>query len=334
MKKYDVVTIGDASEDIFVRPQNIKVLNDSRFVSGKAASFELGEKIMLEDVSYETGGSACNNAVAFSRQGLNTAAILAIGEDTPAEKIYQKLEEEGVTTNLIIKKKRSKSNFSVIFNIGDERTIFVYHGLEDYKCLKPAKKINTKYIFLAPVGDGDEEVIDGVVSQAAENNTKVLWNPGAKQIEKGAAHFRKLLQLTQILFVNREEAIKFIKLPVRPQLKELLSLLHQYGPKVVVVTDGKRGASAYDGRIFLHADALTQERVDATGAGDSFASGFSGYLMNTEIEQKLPDYKEALKWGIINSTSVVSYIGAQRGLLSSTEIQSQLEKKNIIVTEL
>ncbi len=326
--KYDIVTIGDASEDIFVRPRDLKMVSDPRFVSGKGASFELGEKILLDDVQYEVGGSACNNAVAFSRQGYRAAAMVAVGEDTPGEKIENKFTKEGVDTSLVRQRVEYKTNFSVVFNIGGERTIFVYHGLDDYSCLKPDKNMQTEWVFLAPLGEGDEEVINGVISLAAEKNVKIAWNPGGIQIKKSAQHYRKLLACTTVLFVNREEGIKFANFPVAPQPKEIIKTLQSYGVKVVVMTDGKKGATSYDGDHYYHANILPCEKKDATGAGDSFATGFTGRLMKEETISP-GVITEALAWGVVNSTSVVSYIGAQDGLLSQNQIEEQIAENSI-----
>lgn len=333
MTKYDVVTIGDASEDIFVRPKDLRIVRDSKFVTGRGASFELGEKILLEDVEYEVGGSACNNAVAFSRQGYSTAAIVAIGDDTPGEKIDTQLAKENVDLSFVKKRASYKTNFSVIFNIGDERTIFVYHGLEDYSCLRPSVSLSTKWLFLAPLGPKSDETIDGVVTLAAEKNVKVAWNPGGRQIQKTCQHYRNMLACTQILFLNREEAIKFVNFPVAPQTKEIMKVLHSYGVKIVVITDGKKGATVYNGDHYFHADALSQDRVDATGAGDSFATGFTGRIMMGDVVDD-EAICEALKWGIINSTSVVGNIGAQKGLLSKYQIKRHLDQEKEIQIEM
>lgn len=329
--KYDIVTIGDASEDIFVKPRNLKVLRDNKMLSGKAASFELGEKILLEEVQYEVGGSACNTSVAFSRQNYKSAALVAIGNDTPGKKVIERLDEEGVCKDLLLIKDSYKTNFSVIFNIEDERTIFVYHGLKDYKCLKPNRTINTSWIYLAPIGHGDEDVITRVAELAAEKNIKVSWNPGVVQIEKKAQHYRQMLKCLDVLFVNREEGIRFANFPVKPQIKDIVKVLHGYGPKIVVLTDGKNGAYAYDGNNHYHINAVNQQRVDATGAGDSFAAGFMGRIMLGDMSNRQDSIVDALKWGALNSTSVVGYIGAQKGLLTKDALIDGALNSNIKV---
>lgn len=328
MNKYDIVTIGDASEDIFVRPKDMTIVRDSRFVTGMSASFELGEKIELEDVEYQVGGSACNNAVAFSRQGFKTAAIIALGKDTPGEKVEEKLVREKVHTEFIKIRQSYKTNFSIVFNIGNERTIFVYHGLDDYSCLKAPKDLRTNWIFLAPLGPKSDDIINRVVTLKAEKNVRVAWNPGTRQIRKTAQHFRQLLSCTDILFLNREEAIKFANFPVPPRAPELMKALYNYGTKVVVITDGKKGADAFDGMHFYHADIIESDKVDATGAGDSFASGFIGRLI-PETDYSHSAIMEALAWGVVNSTSVVSYVGAQKGLLNRQGIIEEIENNHI-----
>lgn len=328
MSKYDIVTIGDASEDIFVKPRDLRIIKDPRFVSGVGISFELGEKILLQDVEYAIGGSACNNAVGFSRQGYKTAVVIALGDDTPGEKVEQRLIKENIDVSLIRKRLSYKTNFSVIFNINGERTIFVYHALDDYSCLKPSVKLSSHWIFLAPLGPNSEEVTDRVVTLAAEKNIKIAWNPGGNQINKSAQHFRSLLTCCDILFLNREEAIKFVNFPVAPQPKELMKALHNWGVKIVVITNGKKGASAYDGEHLYHADILDVEKIDATGAGDSFASGFTGRLISEE-KYSPGIIMEALAWGVVNSTSVVKYVGAQKGLLSKHKIEDEIAANKI-----
>jgi sugar/nucleoside kinase (ribokinase family) len=125
-----------------------------------------------------------------------------------------------------------------------------------------------------------------------------------------------------VLFLNREEAIKFVDFPIRPRLEEVMVKLQGYGPRMVVVTDGSAGASVYDGKDFYYIDSKKLQVVDSTGAGDAFAVGFLARLMRDDWRSDIsPDsVHEALKWGIENSVSVIKSIGGQKGLLNKTEI--------------
>lgn len=325
MKKYDIVTIGDSSEDIFIGLKDLKSTKSFQFASGKSISFELGEKIPINNVQYEIGGTACNTAVGFSRMGYSSATISAVGADSPGEKILLRLTSESVDSSLIVNSK-SGSHFSLIFNLGEERTIFVYRTLDDYSILTPRKSLKTNWIYLGPIGKNSEIVFDRLVELSAEKNVNIAWNPGSLQIEKGVNRYKSLLSNTKILILNKEEAQKFLMMPVKNSVPDMARQLYHYGPKTVVITSGKEGASVYDGTRGYKIDALNQKRIDATGAGDSFATGFVGRVMSSDAAEDQGEIiEEALKWGIINSTSVVNQIGAQDGLLSKDQIEEELK---------
>lgn len=323
--KYDVVTIGDAFEDVFIIPEDIKVKEDRSFTTGLAVSFELGEKIPLKEVDYEIGGSACNTAVGFSRLGLKTNIIAIIGDDSSASKVLDRLTEENVDTRNIKIDKSLKTNFSVIFRTNLGRTIFIYHGLKDYGKFRVKKTLKSKWFFLAPLGENTVGLENDLVSHISEQGSRLAWNPGNIQIKKGASSFRHLLKNLSVLFLNREEAIKFLHHPVRPNDEEIFKKLHLFGPKIIVITNGKNGAKAFDGKNFYQIGVLNNiKRIDSTGAGDSFATGFLAKLILNDSKENIFDNKtisEALKWGIINSNSVVTYLGAQKGLLTHSKIE-------------
>ena len=84
----------------------------------------------------------------------------------------------------------------------------------------------------------------------------------------------------------------------------------------MVITSGKEGADAYDGRNFYHQDVMKeQKRVDTTGVGDAFGSSFIAGLILYE-----GDIKKAMYLGVKNTASVVSEQGAQNGLLAKKDI--------------
>ncbi len=332
---HDIITIGDAFEDVFIESKEIEVSRDEDYLSGKSVSFELGEKIPLKSVEYEIGGSACNAAVGFSRLGLETSLITALGEDSPAERIKECLYKEGVDQANLKTIKSIRSNFSVVFRVGEARTIFVYRSLDDFSSIRVKKQINSRWFFLCPIGENAENLERDLIEKAEKQDAKIIWNPGRVQIKQGASKLRNLLKWTSVLFLNKEEAIRFLNYPVRPVDDEILKKLHVLGPKIVVMTNGKEGAKAYDGQNYYRIKSLADiKKVDATGAGDSFSIGFSGKLMsagwNGEINSDL--ISEALKWGISNANSVLGFVGAQKGLLSHSAIVKEANSRRFELT--
>jgi ribokinase len=101
---------------------------------------------------------------------------------------------------------------------------------------------------------------------------------------------------------------------------DLINHLHALGPKIVVVTDGPKGAYASDGpnrfKMPLYPDPA--EPIDRTGAGDAFASTFVAALARGM------SLEDALRWAPINSMSVCQKVGAQAGLVTERELHTYL----------
>ena len=106
-------------------------------------------------------------------------------------------------------------------------------------------------------------------------------------------------------------------------IKELLKKTRDdLGLRIVVITDGREGSYSFDGTDFWKLSEFPGERVEATGAGDAFATAVCAALFHGE---PLP---EAMIWGSINSASVVGQIGPQAGLLTLDEIKKRRSGKS------
>ena len=86
------------------------------------------------------------------------------------------------------------------------------------------------------------------------------------------------------------------------------------GAKICVVTNGRDGAYITTSVQKLYSPILNVVPVDELGAGDAFGSAFTAAIIHGH------DLQTALNWGIHNSASVVSYLGAQKGLLTLNQI--------------
>ncbi len=307
--KYDVVTIGDALEDIFVSPK-LDSRYERSFGSGKGICFELGEKIPLEWAEHHVGGSACNVAVGLARLGLNSAVCTTLGKDAPEKRILEVLEDEAVDSDLVKINSEAKTGFSVIFSIDGNRTIFVYHSTGK---IEIPRDLSTDWLFVSSLLEDSENIEKQVMTLVSEKNIKLAWNPGSHQIARKANHYKNLLRLTSILFLNKDEAIDFLNCSIKPSWEDALRRLADFGPKIIVITNGKEGVRAYDGKETYSVNAEKNAKVmDSTGAGDAFATAFLANMIEEPENIEL-----ALKRGIENSTSVIRKIGAQTGLLKS-----------------
>lgn len=329
---FNIVTIGDAFQDLFVFSDDFKVLNDRSFKSGKSLSFGYGAKIDVKRIEYHSGGSAINTALCFSKIGFQTSILTFLGNDSPAEKIISQLEESGASTEMV-KNDSMPTNTSIILSQGGDRTILSNHGERNFNDLALPKSLKTNWFYLAPIGKVHASLENKLIENIAKNGSGLIWNPGLPQIKQGIKANKHLTHLCNVLILNREEALDFSGCG-KSRIEDCLKTLHDFGIKLVVVTDGKNGAKAYDGEVFYQIDTTPDERVDATGAGDAFSSGFVSRIIiecrdDVKAQSFVPDRQiitEALKWGIVVSGSVVGQVGANTGLLSKAEIIANSEK--------
>ena len=106
---------------------------------------------------------------------------------------------------------------------------------------------------------------------------------------------------------------------IHRDIKSMLRTLKIKDYQVIVITDGGKGAYAYDGKSFYYCPIFPSEVISTLGAGDSFASTFCASLYRNGI-----DIGRALMYGSVNSASVVSKFGATEGLLTFEEIEEIL----------
>ena len=177
------------------------------------------------------------------------------------------------------------------------------------------------------------KVLEPLVEFARQNDIKICFNAGTTSIKKGMEHIKKILESAHVVVMNREEACMTTGVQVRPDtktekfsqevihddIKKMLALLKIKDYQVVVITDGKKGAYAYDGKQYYYCPIFPSEVVSTLGAGDSFASTFCSTLFRNN-----KDIGRALMYGSVNSASVVSQFGATEGLLTFEEIEARL----------
>ena len=323
--KNEVTTIGDSLKDIFVfpdpdemhKPITNRILHERE--SNRYLLLGYGEKITISNIQHEIGGSACNVAVGLAKTGLKTAIFSAVGQDSEGEGIISQLKKQKVETGLIQKDKSKKTSFSIIISFEGERSILVFHSFRPEDFTLP-EKIESDWIYIGPVGENYKSLYNELTSRAAQSNIKIAINPGSEQIKDGIHAFGGLLRVAKILFLNKEEAQRLADIPGVATVKEIVRVLQKTGIETIVITDGKNGAYVATESEFYKTGIYPCERVESTGAGDAFASGFLAATINGE---KLFD---CLRLGAVNSASVVGEIGAQKGLLSSSTIKKRIKE--------
>ncbi|MDF1498348.1 MAG: carbohydrate kinase family protein [Patescibacteria group bacterium] len=327
---FDIITIGGATRDItFITDKGKVIKTPENLTEQSLLAFEYGSKIRSEEVFFNFGGGSCNTAATFAKLGLNVAVNCRIGKDDDGESMKKNLKGMGIVTDLIQidKQRKTGSSLVVVDKKDGDRVIFIYKGASDFLEVKEEEINQTKWIYLTSIAGNWQEDLEEINKAISNNNIKLAWNPGATQICAGKKELESVFKNTEILVINKDEAIELVGSDEKIKLnynettdpKILLNIIKKWGPKVIVITDGSEGAYAYDGKNVLYSLATSKIKIDSTGAGDAFGSALvAGYILNNNIET-------ALKYGIINSGNVVSEYGAQNGILSKDEIKKRLE---------
>jgi sugar/nucleoside kinase (ribokinase family) len=331
MKKnvFDVITIGGATRDItFYTKEGKLIANPSDPLRQKLLGFEYGAKIGIREAFFTFGGGAANTAVCFSRLGLKVATILRVGNDENGRAVVANLKKNKVETKFVQIDKKAKTGFSFIVTFGParEHTAFLYRGANDKLQIINYKlqNLKTDWFYVSSLsGEKWREIMNRVVSYCPP--VKLAWNPGARQLAAGLSGLKNYLRKTKILLINKDEAIELVvslsrykKMSVSwlNEPKNLFRVLYEFGPKILVITDGPKGAYAFDGQNFYYQKALSEKIVDTTGAGDSFCASFvAGQILYKG------DIKKSLKLAAINSAYNLTGIGAQEPLLTRKEAE-------------
>lgn len=333
---FDVITIGTATRDVFLKSPSFKVLRDKEhlqrigFKTGEAECFALGSKIEVKDPVFAFGGGALNASVTFSRQGLRCASVLKVGDDESGISILSHLRSEKVKTFASIDKKNGTAYSTVLLTPGGERTILVYRGASETFSYGdfPARRIKTLWAYISP-GDMPFLVINKIASFLKKNGVKIAFNPSAAYLDLKKNGIRKLFSFLDVVLVNREEASYLTGVPYDDERK-IFKRFDELIEGIAVVTDGRNGALVSDGTYIYRAGIFREKKkVDRTGAGDAFGSGFIAGLI------KKNDIHYALRLAAANSTSVVEYVGANVGVLTEKEFRNRRWKfLNLDVEEL
>jgi sugar/nucleoside kinase (ribokinase family) len=310
---FDIISIGDPTIDTFLIVKDVEI----KEIGGvKKAIINWGDKLPVDKFYRTVAGNAANNAVGSARLGLRTAYYCVVAHDTGGREIVHKMEKEGVSIRYIIKKDKHPTNASMVLSHDGERTIFVYHEHRKYK-LPPF--VNSSWIYLTSMGLGFETIYKDLAKYLDRYNVRLGFNPGTFQLRAGPAENKLMLERTDVLSVNVEEAQAWVGESGRDP-EELCRKLMKLGPKAVALTDGRRGAYSYSDEGFYYIEEYPGPRIEATGAGDAFTTAYIAALAHG-----LP-HSEALRWGPINAGSVVKQVGPQAGLLMKREMESQLNK--------
>ncbi|MBQ8156482.1 carbohydrate kinase family protein [Candidatus Saccharibacteria bacterium] len=307
-----IVSLGSALQDIYLIDHDdfapTKIGNDAIF--GKVL---VGGKVDIDKLSYEVGGGGINSAITFARHGHEAIFMGNIANDPAGHAIQRVLDRESIDSSYIDFVDKNSTGTSVIMldSRGGERTILTHRGAsEKFNNFdeNDLDLIQPDWLYITTLR-GDFDTLSRFIRKAKSLGVKIMFNPGVREFDD-IKTLTKLISDIDILNVNKTEAARIVPGVL---LTELLYHLNNY-VETVIITDGPMGGIAGNRidtyRFGIYEDARVK---DATGAGDAFGSGFLAHLAGGK------SFRSSLIFASANSTSVVSKIGANRGILTGKE---------------
>jgi sugar/nucleoside kinase (ribokinase family) len=264
------------------------------------------------------GGAAlyfANSACFFSP--VNMVAV--VGKDFEHEKIEflksRNVDLEGIET---AKGKTFRWGGRYHKNMNQRDTLFTeLNVFADFKPSIPDSYKNSEYVFLANI---HPELQLDVLNQVNKPKLVVMdtmnfWISGERE------SLKRLLKKIDILIINDEEAKELAE---EENLKKALDIICFMGPKSLVVKKGEHGAMLYhEGNLFLSPAFPLEKVIDPTGAGDTFAGGFLGYLAKSgELTNK--NLRKAVVYGSTLASFVCEDFSFDKlKLLTESEIEKR-----------
>jgi sugar/nucleoside kinase (ribokinase family) len=323
MSQIEVLAIGDVVIDAFIK------LFDDRAVTyqneqGKWLAMPFATKIPFDHAEViEAVGNASNAAVSFARLGIKSGLVSNVGGDNYGRDIIRSLHDKGVDSRFVIVNPNKITNYHYVLWYKEERTILIKHEEYDYHWPRFRDIDIPEWVYFSSISEKALDSYHDLVADWLEDNphVKLAFQPGTFQLEAGVERLKRLYQRTEVLILNREEAVQ-VTGGNYDDLHDLIGRLHGIGAKTVVITDGPAGAYASDGqnRFKMAPYPDPAPPYERTGAGDAFASTFVAALIKGNT------IEGALQWAPINSMNVVQNVGAQKGLLTEDQLEELLKK--------
>lgn len=250
------------------------------------------------EVERALGGAAVYSSIAagfFSPVRL----VGVVGEDFPQEHINLLKSRNVDTEGLQVVKGKTfhwkgayEGDMNQADTIATELNVF-----KDFNPELPESFQSSKWVFLANIDpDLQLKVLDQVKdTRLVACDTMNFWISGKKD------RLLEVLKRVDIAFINDAEARQLTGLT---NITQAATAIRKMGPKYVVVKKGEHGALMYfdDNTCFTAASYPLTKVVDPTGAGDSFAGGFMGYI--SDCGEVNPD---TLRRAVIHGSVLASF---------------------------
>ena len=225
------------------------------------------------------GGAALYASIAASYFTKDIKLVSVVGEDWPTKEMKY-LTKRGINLDGLQIKKGEKSFFwkgKYHDNMNQRDTLATdLNVLANFDPILPESYKHSKYLML---GNLTPEVQMKVINQMKKRPKLVVLDTMNFWMDVAMPALKKVIKKVDVLTINDEEARQ---LSGEYSLVVAAKKIQKMGPKFLIIKKGEHGAMLFQGEKMFYAPALPLAKVfDPTGAGDTFAGGFIGYIAKT-----------------------------------------------------
>ncbi len=270
------------------------------------------------------GGAGTFIALSSSFYAKDQKIVSVVGDDFP-QSMLDVLAAKGIDLSGLQVKKGEKTFFwsGRYHNDMNSRDTLVteLNVLEHFDPIIPASYQGAEYLML---GNLSPQVQRTVIERLEKRPKLIAMDTMNFWMDLAMDELKKTLALVDVLIINDEEARQ---LSGEYSLKKASKVIRAMGPTYLIIKKGEHGALLFHGDNIFFAPALPLEDVfDPTGAGDTFAGGFIGYLAATD-DISFTNMKRAIIAGSALASFCVEKFGTERLLeISHKDIEERIEE--------
>jgi sugar/nucleoside kinase (ribokinase family) len=268
------------------------------------------------------GGAGTYIALSASFYEKDQKIVSVVGDDFPKE-MLNTLESKGVNLDGLQIKQGEKTFFwsGKYHNDMNSRDTLIteLNVLENFDPIIPESYQGAEYLIL---GNLSPQVQRSVIERLTVRPKLIAMDTMNFWMDIALDELKKTIALVDVLIINDEEARQ---LSGEYSLAKASKVIRAMGPKFLIIKKGEHGALLFNEDKVFFAPALPLEEVfDPTGAGDTFAGGFIGYIASTNDISF-----ENMKRAIINGSAMASFCVEKFGTEKLLNITKQDVEKRI-----
>ena len=274
------------------------------------------------------GGAATYISLSASHFNVQSAVVSVVGEDFPQEYLNL-LSDKNIDISGVEIVKGGKTFFwsgKYHNDLNSRDTLDTQlNVLADFNPVVPENFKDAKVVML---GNLHPNIQIGVLDQMTSKPDLVVLDTMNFWMDCALEELKQVMKRVDVITINDEEARQ---LSGEYSLVKAAQRIHEMGPKYVVIKKGEHGAMLFHSGQIFYAPALPLEEVfDPTGAGDTFAGGFSGYIAQSN-DITFENMKNAIIYGSNLASFCVEKFGTERmENLQRNEVNARLQEfKNL-----